>query len=211
VYRDDALWEFNLERMNHDRLGSLVCFEDQEGRIVGYALINGSKILEIAGDRDSYSGISAALRTKLRRDFPTLEFDLSPAHPFFRFLLRYPHQYTVRRVWNGGHIAKTAPVAKFLRTIRPELEARLREAECSDFSIRINDQEFKWTGASLETNNATTSCLPDLEFSDGEWQKVLLGVVPPSDVEGYQTNSKRAERIAHILFPPLWPQTPELD
>jgi len=211
VYRDAALWDFYVQRIGQDHLGSLICFTTPEGRTVGYALIDQDNILEISGDRDSYPGILAALNTNLGRDAQTLNFDLSPAHPFFRFLLRYPHTYTVRRVWNGGHIAKTAPVSRFLTKIRPVLEARLREAECSSFSIRMNDQTFDWSGTKLETYACQSSGPSDVEFNIGEWQKTLLGVVPPSDVEGFRSSSKRAERVAQILFPVLWPQSPVLD
>jgi len=211
VYRDDALWDYCLKKISWYKLGTLFSFKGQNDRLVGYALIQKDTILEIAGDRGAYLGMLKALKAKLGKATSALEFNLSPAHPFFRFLLRFNHRYTIRRVWDGGHVARTAPVPKFLERIRPVLEARLREAECSGFSLRITGQAFEWTGLGLRIRSSRTSEPNDVEFDVQEWQKILLGVVLPSDANGFRTVSKRAERIAHTLFPVLWPQTPELD
>ena len=211
VHRDDALWNYYLKKINHYGLGTLYSFKGQNNRLVGYALVKENTVLDIAGDSATFPGMVKALVAKLGKTAQAVDFNLSPAHPFFKFLLRFNHTYTIRRVWNGGHIARTAPVSKFLEKIRPVLEARLRDADCSSFSIKVNDQAFDWTGTRLETRPLQTSDHGDVEFDAGEWQKILLGIVPTSDVKGFQAVTKRDERIVHTLFPVLWPQTPEPD
>ena len=174
-------------------------------------MIKNDTITEIAGYEYAYPGIIKALRGKFGDRLSSMHFSLSPKHPFFRFLLRYSHSYSVRRVWNGGHIARLAPTSKILAKMTPLFEERLREIEHAAFAINIRGQVFNWSGKKLKIIPASEGHAVDVDFDIAEWQKILLGIVSPADVNNYESSSSRVTAVMDLLFPMMWPQTSETD
>ena len=208
--RDELLWTFARAKLERFNLGEHLVLEGPGGASLGYAIVKGDTVLEVAAGQSHLEELVCALFVSRRSD--SLTFQLSPLHPLFEILLRFNHSYGVRRVWNGGHVARVARVPQFLDRLKPALQKRVSEVGVAEFDLQMTGHRFQWDRSDLViTASEKQNDNDNVVFEPHEWHKALLGVVPVKALRGFRSNSERSTQIAGLLFPQLWPQTPELD
>jgi hypothetical protein len=74
------------------------------GRVVGYFVAQGSRVIEAAAVDGGAAALEAALPTA--RAESDLVLALPPAHPFLPPWRRRNHTERVRYAWDGGHVAR---------------------------------------------------------------------------------------------------------
>lgn len=79
--------------------------------VIAYAIVEGNRVIEAAvRSRDAASTASALLEEMRRRGVTEVIFALHPSHPLMAPLFDMNHTLSVRRAWDGGHMA--APLTR---------------------------------------------------------------------------------------------------
>ena len=208
VSRDEALWDYWLRKIERNKHLRLAVFKERD-KIVGYVVWRDNTVVELAMDTQCTPECLRRLADQLA-EYKTLTFNLPYTHPVFRLLRQRNYVYSVRRVWDGGHIALVADVPRFLQTIHPVLARRLVIGGAAPFSLSCNQVLFRWDGTHLHlAEGKPPSARHRVEFHDAEWQKLLLGVEPATMLRGFASSGQAG--VIDLLFPVLWPQVSELD
>jgi hypothetical protein len=202
--REAPEWRYWTARVRRGNLG--VTTFARGGEAVGYAIRRANTVLEIAAEPQWLPACLRALGESAGAG--SLIFACAPAHPAACVLRTLNHAYTVRRAWNGGHIALVVDRDALLERLRPAIERRLRGAVCAPFGVQCADVGVRWDGERVAFARPD-GVKPAIAFEPSEWTKLLLGVEPPEALRGFQDEG--GARLASVLFPVLWPQVAELD
>lgn len=208
IDRDEALWSYWFSKIARRKDLQLVAFR-RGADCIGYVVYRDNAIIEIAVDTEFIAECVRCVGERLSNK-ESLALNLPPSHPVFNYLRQFNHSYSIRRVWNGGHIALVLDEFACLRKLQSLLERRLIGGRVASCSVSCNKVTFHWNGNFLSiTEDGGQPCEDRIEFHHSEWQKVLLGVEPPKALKGFRSHGNTG--VVDTLFPVLWPQVAELD
>jgi hypothetical protein len=207
IVRDAGLWAWCYEKVRGRRDMTWHILEEG-ARVVGYAVMRGDTILEVAVEPDRAAGCLAALAGAGTHE--CLHLTMPPSHPVAMFLRRFNYTFSHRRVWDGGHVVRVTDWWSLLVQMRPVLERRLANARVSPFWLSVNRITLMWDGRLLALRSQEDMpCADNVSFDESEWPKVLLGVEPVTAMRGFRATG--SAQLIEVLFPVLWAQLAELD
>lgn len=203
--RSIPLWNYYLKKANREKI--IIEILSAGDTPVGYIVRDENVIEELAYEIVFEKEIAEYVGSTLS-GFDQVRFRIGYKHPFASRIRSFPHSFTTRYAWNGGHIVRITNLNSFIKKIRPVFEKRLNNAGVKDLKCVIGGFHFVYDSTSLKIE------VPDQHsYSYGltlhEWQKLIFGVVPSTDI--VTPNERLSEEILNILFPTLQMQIPRID
>jgi GNAT superfamily N-acetyltransferase len=111
AFAREAVWWPSFARRMQDRLPP-VDFRTvrSQGAVVGYFVVQGSRVIEAAATESAADALESALATAGPGD---LTLALPPAHPALAPWRRRNHTERIRYAWDGGHVARVLDARRF--------------------------------------------------------------------------------------------------
>jgi hypothetical protein len=200
--RDQLVWRFLLARtdVSNGATRILTCVADSNP--VGYIVISGEKLIEIAIPSEYFNAVPNLLRT-LNVEFICIH----PRHPFYVFCRM--NMNTVQRerfALDGGYMARLLNPENILNKLAPVLAPRAKAVGVSADVIRIlNHEIYLGNGQVSKTQERDDIIFDKIETAI----QLVLGVIRPEDILGIHWTSEKP--WIPYLFPNLYYHTSAWD
>ncbi|MBT4512415.1 MAG: GNAT family N-acetyltransferase [Chloroflexi bacterium] len=192
--RDQLVWRFLLARteVSGGMTRVMTCMSDNNP--VGYLVLSGEKLVEIAIPAEYFASVPNLLYT-----LNIQSISVHPRHPLYIFLRANMNTMQRERfALDGGYMARFLNPGKLLNKLAPVLADRAKAVGVSDDVIRILNHEIHLGNGQV----SKTQERDDITFDKIETAiQLVLGVIQPEDILGIHWTSKNP-RITH-LFPNL--------
>lgn len=225
VVRDARRFGLAIERngLAGDPRGGNGVFVFREGRSArrarAYAVWKDGSLWEVGlegGDEAACQAVLAWLRSRCE-EMSEKELHLtglSPAHPLWRYALRFNHSRETGLSWTGGGMGRIVDVAAFLEAVRPELEARVAavgiEAECH-LRLEVDGSPHELVlGRTHQFARASSLVMvARVRCSQQALLQMTLGTLPFDSIPGVAVEGERA--LVAAAFPESSPCIYRLD
>jgi GNAT superfamily N-acetyltransferase len=223
-HRNDEHWQWLIARRAFDRifvaidgpLGEVT--EDASDRIVGYAIANGNRVVELVTAPDHPEALPKLLRRicgdAIERDDCSIRIEAPPDDPVHEIVVasggRHHHGQADRGV---APMVKLLDPQRFVTQLCPALHERAKLAELPrpfELGLRIGDERYRMTFSRRTAKLVPGDPGPDaIYLQPGPLAKMLLGHASATDLASaghLEVSSLRALELARTLFPrrPVW-------
>lgn len=231
-HRNDERWQWLIARRAFDRIFVAIdgpageMTEDATDRIIGYAIVNGDRVVEFVTAPDRPDARVELLRRicgdAIERDDYSLRFDAPSDDPLHALAEAAGGERHHERVDRGcTSMVKLFDPVRFVTQLCPALHERARVAELSrpfELGLLIGGEKhrlvFSRRSVKLMGGRLGTDFLA---MRPGPLAHMLLGQAAPRDLAAAghaEVSSRRAGELAQVLFPrqvlwfPPWEDLP---
>lgn len=223
-HRNDERWQWLIARRAFDRifvaidgpLGEVT--EDASDRIVGYAIVNGDRLVELVTSPDHPDALPQLLRRicgdAIERDDYALRIEAPPDDPVHEVVKAAGGRMTCCQAERGfAPMVKLLDPQRFVTQLCPALHERARAADLPrpfELGLQLGDEPFRLTFSRRSVKLVPGRPGEDrLNLDLGPAVQLLLGHAGATDLATagrIGVTSLKALELARTLFPrrPLW-------
>ncbi|MDA7977925.1 MAG: GNAT family N-acetyltransferase [Pirellulales bacterium] len=210
--RTEAFWRWVVGSCCPARL--LVASDQAQrgdGELVGYVILRGESILEVAA-RDNRQDILHALLHRacveaIERSLHRLEFEAAADHPAHR-MLGYDPERENGQATSATLLAKVFDRCRLLQSLTPGIDARAKDAGVErpcELGFRVVNEPalrlmFQPRSVKLANSGLGRSYL---RCSPESFTRILLGRPKQQESIRFRSSTERAKTIASAIFPRL--------
>ncbi len=204
VVRDEKLWAFLVARMKEtdEQTKLLECYTNQSSEVIGYLIISGNKLIEIALAHVFFPYLPNVIK-KLGLNY----ISIHPYHPFYIYVRsNFSTVQHERFTLDGGYMGKILNPSSILSKIYPDVSLRASDVRATDKKIRMFGYEIE-----LSSGNFSKAAGPDdIILSRNEDSiRFLLGMQRLEDYSGVYLNPEKP--WLRYIFPPTGFHTSAFD
>jgi hypothetical protein len=223
-HRNDERWQWLVARRAYDRIFVAIDgplgdpMEDATDRIVGYAVVQRDRVVELVTAPDHPEALPALLQRicgdAIERDDCELRIDAPPDDPVHTLVAAAGGEHYHCEADRGvASMVKLLDPLRFVSQLCPALHERAKAVELPrpfELGLLIDGEKYRLTFSRRSVKLVPGSLGTDfLAMRAGPLSQLLLGHAPVGDLATagrIEISSRRAHELGRVLFPdrPLW-------